>query len=237
LIGDLAVGYVTIDNVRGCSVLFPSDPGYFGPNGVAIDQNQLWGDFEIVRGNNAMVADALVHIEADPSFSPTSGYTFYGRYVMASGLDHREPLGTVWAGTAEQTQNGLTEYLVWRDSTSRLAPVAGYACNQQPEWYPLTQAELWCFNEVEDNVLTCLGDECFPLETQRVTNGQAFWSPFDYGWCRFNLNTVGDAFTGDVDFIGGVQNQSYVIVTRSAAGNAGSAHQAMQVDQACGPTP
>ncbi|HVS02279.1 MAG TPA: hypothetical protein VMT16_05875, partial [Thermoanaerobaculia bacterium] len=41
---NLARGYITIDNALRCSLLFPSDEGYFaGEEGVASNVNQLWG--------------------------------------------------------------------------------------------------------------------------------------------------------------------------------------------------
>jgi len=44
---DVARGYITIDNANACSLIFPSDPGYFTNGvdpGVANNINQLWGD-------------------------------------------------------------------------------------------------------------------------------------------------------------------------------------------------
>src|SRR6476469_1866515 len=38
-------GYVTVDVVKRCTPLRPSDPGYFGADGVAGSDNVLWGDF------------------------------------------------------------------------------------------------------------------------------------------------------------------------------------------------
>jgi len=47
LLGDnIARGYITVDTVNSCTLLFPGDTGYFatGGTGIATNQNVLWGD-------------------------------------------------------------------------------------------------------------------------------------------------------------------------------------------------
>src|SRR5262249_5608351 len=45
-LGDrIARGYVTVDTVNNCTMRTPADPGYFGVNGDATDQNVLWGSW------------------------------------------------------------------------------------------------------------------------------------------------------------------------------------------------
>ena len=116
-------GYVTVDTVNDCSVLFPSQmtatPGY---RDVITNENTLWGDYFYVNGaENFAQGDALVHIEScggprpsqtSPNPRPGSQYiscdlvgidatppnnhTFYGRYDGGVGfnIDSREPLPT-----------------------------------------------------------------------------------------------------------------------------------------------
>ena len=120
----IARGYITIDNVRDCNLLFPSQAGYFGTQGFALDVNQLWGDWFIVQEGRA-IGDTLVAIEAyNETQYPmqafgAGNYTFYGRYVAGLGTDQREPLATTWATRYFKPNplfDGGTDLLVWRDS-------------------------------------------------------------------------------------------------------------------------
>ena len=65
-LGDgLARGFVTLDVVRSCEVLFPSDPGYFGAEGVVGYDNVLWGDyFTVDVANDLAYGESLVRIHA-----------------------------------------------------------------------------------------------------------------------------------------------------------------------------
>ncbi len=146
--GTIARGYVTVDAVRSCSLLFAGETGYFvdGGLGVATDQNVLWGDYFVVDPvANYAQGEPLVHIEADPELDSAliplldpntgataalvanaTGYTFYGRYVAQAGVltgdDNREPLGTVWGARYLNGGDfaGGSSYVVWRDSTAKV---------------------------------------------------------------------------------------------------------------------
>lgn len=165
----IARGYITIDNVTDCNLLFPNQAGYFG-TGITKEINQLWGDWFIVQEGRA-IGDNLVHIEADPSggFGP-GDYTFYGRYLTppASGADQREPLGTTWAtryfntaGNPAALFDGGTSLFVWRDSkcqvaVSGFAPVGGCsATSVTPPWYPLDETQVVAFDTQEDATQIC----------------------------------------------------------------------------------
>ena len=90
---------MTIDVTNGCTMLAPSDEGYFGKGGVALYDNVLMGEFLYLEpGADNARGENLVAIEADPDFGSANdtGYTFYGRYVGGAGTDGREPLGTSW---------------------------------------------------------------------------------------------------------------------------------------------
>ena len=159
----LARGYITVDSVDTCSLIFPNDDDYFtdGVNpAVANNNNVLWGDYFIVNGSNDSArGDNLVHIEATDTPSWATGYTFYGRYsVPALTLDGREPLGTAWGvryldGGAF---SGGTSLQVWRDSTVTDINDAGYACGAAgdatagPEWHPLNETSVIAFDEQEN---------------------------------------------------------------------------------------
>lgn len=184
---NVARGYVTIDRVNRCDLVFPSeeDEGYFEPGGtgIASNVNQLWGDWVYVdRQNGFAQGDAMVHIEALDGFDalgdgtidplvpdPATGYTFYGRYTT-SGEDNREPLGTVW-GTRYLNnavfEPGGTDLTVWRDPTVNQTDVFGYGCGSPlqpvagPEWFPLDESLVLAFDEFENTVDLCSPSFCF----------------------------------------------------------------------------
>ncbi len=207
----VARGYVTIDNARACSLIFPSDFKYFGDEdmlGVASNVNQLWGDWALVDSGNVWThaVDPLVHIEADPDFDASStptNYTFYGRYTQSlGGVDRREPLGSAWGVSYFNAGFGLaTDLIVWRDSTANNQDFDGYTCGSGPDWQPLDQTQVVCFDQRENAVEICSESSCFPLETQRLEIGAGDLDiPYIAGWCHLNLNIPDDTITGDVDF-------------------------------------
>ncbi len=210
----VARGYITIDNANACSLIFPFESGYFSDGvdpGLASDVNQLWGDWYFVDPENVwtLPIDPLVHIEADASFDSSStatGYTFYGRYTQAQGgNDHREPLASAWA-FSYRNDLAVTDVVVWRDSTADNQDYStGFPCGTGPgtgpDWQPLDQTQIACFDQMENSVEICSDAGCLPLESQRLQLGTGdFDVPFGAGWCFLNLNIPGDTVTGDVDF-------------------------------------
>ncbi|MDA8021103.1 MAG: hypothetical protein MPN21_27005 [Thermoanaerobaculia bacterium] len=188
-LGDnIARGYITIDRVNRCSVVFPSeqDRGYFAADGtgIASNVNQLWGDwFFVDRYNGFAHGDSLVHIEALDGFDavgdgtsdatvpdPATGYTFFGRYT-AAGEDNREPLGITWATrylNNDTFSPGGTDLYVWRDATvDESGPeFDGYSCgnpgsaNAGPNWHPLDESNVLAFDEYENVVELCAPTGC-----------------------------------------------------------------------------
>lgn len=160
--GNIARGYVTIDNANACSLLFAADPGYFSDGvdpGIASNQNQLWGDYFIVDPFNEFSRGSqLVHIEAEDDFDGgDTGYTFYRRYSSISGsVDNREPLGTTW-GVRYLAGGGFdqTSLTVWRDATITDIDASGFVCGTAgtaeagPAWHPLNETQVMAFNESE----------------------------------------------------------------------------------------
>jgi hypothetical protein len=158
----LARGYITVDSVDTCSLIFPNDDDYFtdGVNpAVANNNNVLWGDYFIINGDNDSArGDNLVHIEATDAPAWATGYTFYGRYsVPALTIDGREPLGTAWGARYLNggAFDGGTSLQVWRDSTVTDIDDAGFVCGGPgefgagPEWHPLNETEVIAFDEEE----------------------------------------------------------------------------------------
>jgi hypothetical protein len=262
----IARGYITVDSVTQCSLEFPSSPAYF--TGIADYRNILWGDYFYVNpAQNFATGETLVHIEActpgngyvGSVGTGTSGvntcpmgagdYTFYGRYVGGLGTDQREALATNFATRFLNGGgfSGGTELIVWRDSkTAPGAPGAAngpFACGGNATWFPLNQADVVAFDEIEtptdlcfqgDNISPPIGgaDTCFPLETQRVSlqggnvAGDDPTPPVAFGWMFLDLNT---------SVVGGLFNptaQAWVTTAMSASSRFSVGFDAIKLDSA-----
>jgi hypothetical protein len=195
---NIARGYVTVDSVTQCNLLFPSSATYFS-GGIADTRNILWGDyFYVNEAQNFAQGDPLVHIEASPTPGTITPHTFYGRYDAAAGTDQREALPTTMA--ARYVNGGVfdggTTHIIWREGGDQ-ASAQSYSCTQQgpPQWYPLTLSQVGVFDETEQVVT---GENCpsgfdcgittsIPNEAQRVKIGEDVVTPFDFGWVYYNL--------------------------------------------------
>lgn len=250
----VARGYITFDVSSVCHTAFPNETGYFvdGGLGFANNNNRVYGDWQIYDpARGTAYGGPMVSIEADSSFNSTStptGYTFWGIHTFGSGADNREPLGAVWdfrltAGATSLDPLSATDILVWRDSTSLSVTNNGYLCGNGPgsgpNWAPLSQASLVCWDEEENPIELCSGaeDRCFPFANQRVTLDQGLLAvPFSRGFCRLDTNAPNDSPTGDVDFPPGggpTVQQSFVSVVRFGASGVGAAQPATPVRHAC----
>ncbi len=250
---NIARGYITIDNVEDCNLLFPGQTGYFD-GGIDSKVNQLWGDYFIVHevGARAM-GDNLVHIEASEDAFVPGDYTFYGRYVDGLATDQREPLASTWA--SRYLNGGLfdggSDLLVWRDSKCQVQ-TNGFTCGTDPPWYPLNETQVVAFNESEDAVELCgvvggqsgvspaipgIDQTCFPLETQRTRVGEGTVAPpFDFGWMFLNLNQTLATGSCTTDGIFGDISQSWVTTNLDADGARLSVgYAATQLSSACSP--
>lgn len=234
--GNIARGYITIDSVSRCNVLFPNDTGYFldGGLGVANNKNILFGDYFLYDpASGKSTAHPMVHIEADSAFNSSStptGYTFYGSLTDATGTDNREPLATTWASHYFNDDQGFgSEFAVWRDPTND--PVGSVTCGAGPDWYPLDETEVVCFDEQEDSVTLCSGSSCFPLATQKVSI-TSLQVPFSAGWCRMNLNHSCATCSPGAFGPGADLAQSYVIAIH-ANGQVAGGLTAVEIAHAC----
>jgi hypothetical protein len=246
--GTIARGYVTVDSTNDCSLMLPFETGYFGDGGTgaAGNKNHLSGEFLFLEGATTTAGGPLVAIEADDAFSASSTpttYTFYGRFTQADGgIDNREPLGTTWTAQFKGTGDLATDFVVWRDPTSKETQGSGWTCGLSgsgagPDWAPLVETEVVCVDESTNVAETlCAGDTgCFPVATQRMTVGSGPLSPsFTSGWCHLNLN-IDDSFPDDVDFPSpsGTIVQSYVFSVHSQASLTTAATSGTAVAQAC----
>jgi len=244
-LGDnIARGYITIDDVNSCSLLFPSSTGYFisGGLGIADNDNVLWGDyFYVDPANNFAQGETLVHVEADATVFSTPGeYTFYGRYVAGTAADNREPLATTFASRylSGGGFTGGTSLIVWRDS--KFPP--GASCTTGPNYGELFEQQIVVFDEFE-NPLTVVtggpsgeptpGAQCtFCDETQREDVGDGgITTNADFGWLYLNLN---HATTLDAALGPGYINiaQAWVTTVMDAEGRFSVGFDAIQLDNA-----
>ena len=185
---NIARGYVTVDSVTQCNLLFPSSATYFS-GGIADTRNILWGDYFYVNSaQNFAQGETLVHVEscntppANPAvtapyvgfvgngagncpFAPGE-YTFYGRYAAVAGQDQREPLSTTFASRYINggVFNGGTDLIVWRDSKTIPTGANGpHSCATVPSWFPLNQSDVVAFDEQENPTDLCFtGDVVSP---------------------------------------------------------------------------
>lgn len=235
-LGDnVARGYITIDNANFCSLDFPGDAGYFidGGNGVANNENTLWGDYFYVDVANAFAqGETLVHVEADAATLGAGDYTFYARY--SGGEDNREGLATTFATRfANFGVAGGTDLVVWRDSKFNQGP---FSCGSVPSWYPLSQTQIVIFDE-EENPDVPDSDPFsppipgaslvpFPAESNHISVGGAtFPVPFEFGWLYLNLNTT----TGGLPNLDPI-TQNWVSTLINADGLFSVGYDAIQLD-------
>jgi hypothetical protein len=180
---NIARGYITVDSVTQCNLLFPSSATYFS-GGIADVRNILWGDYFYVNSaQNFAQGETLVHIEScvpgngyagsvgtGAGFCPFApgDYTFYGRYAPVAGQDQREPLSTTFASRFLNggVFDGGTDLIVWRDSKTIPTGVNGvYTCGSttRPAWFPLNQTDAVAFDEQENPQDLCFtGDVVSP---------------------------------------------------------------------------
>lgn len=238
-------GYVTVDVVNGCTLKYPSDPGYFGAGGVATNANVLWGDyFYVDPANKYSDGENLVRIKAFPGAFQAGDTTFYGRYVGQSGADARQPLATTWASRYLEggAFSGGADVVVWRDSGRIVTP---FVCNTHPAGFPLLLAREVTFDEQEQPVLPQVfpgspqspqpapEQTVFPAEANKVhVGGPTFPVPFDFGWLFFDLNIPSDSSPDGRDI-----RQSWMETILKAQGQYSVGFAATPFDSACSPAP
>jgi hypothetical protein len=234
-------GYVTVDTVNACNVLFPSQllTGY---DSVLTDQNVLWGDYFYVNdAQNFAQGETLVHIESCPTCFVAGDHTFYGRYAAATAVDAREPLPTTMAARYLNGGgfNGGTDFLVWREGGDQNSATS-YNCNLQgpPQWYPLDATQIGVFDETEQVVTSencpsgfdCDEDITIPNEAQRVDVATGLLTPFNFGWAYLNLQW------GPLPAYGDNFAQMWLTTVMDATGRFSVGFDGVQLDNANTPT-
>lgn len=236
--GDTAVGYITIDTVADCNLLFPSSATYWG-GGIATLDNQLWGEyFYVDQANDFAQALPAVHIEADASLTTGADATFYGRY--SAGLDGREPLPTTFA--ARYATGGAfdgTNFNVWREGSAAAAAVG---CGGAPSWYPIDLSNttgngaIIAFDEEENPVIVTSGPSGFPSEEITIPNetqslavgSELSVGSFSFGWVYMNLQNS--------RAVAPSPGQAWVSQIWSNSGRFSGGWDATQLDSGCSPT-
>ena len=226
---NLAVGYVTVDEVVTCSALTPADPGYF--TGVAGYDNVLFGDFAFVDPTtNRSDGDPAVHIVADQSAFKAGDYTFYGRYVNGSAADARRPLGTLYASRYLNggAFDGGTTLMAWRDTKSAFA--SGVACGTMPPWAPLIQNGVVAFDEEENSISLASSTTRAGAAVQELTVGSDdVPTPSPFGWMMIDLSH------GSTGSLFGATAQGWVVTVFSAVGKYSIGQRAIRLNSACNP--
>lgn len=240
-LGDnVARGYVTIDTVSQCSIELPSNPGYFKPGGqgIATNQNALWGSYISVDSRQRALSQRLIALEAsssNPQTSKPGNYTFYGRFVGWSGADNREPLATLYGvqflggpGASEGT-----DLIVWRDPRTEVKPFKCPAAAGRPKWFPLPTDRIRVYDDA-GTVLDAHADLPLPAASQRVNLQTALPSLPPGGTVFLNLNARrANAPAGPAEAPNSVQG--WVTALAGDQGNLLVDLGAVRYDTACAP--
>lgn len=180
---NVARGFVTIDVVKDCSILFPDDPGYF--ENVASSDNVLMGEYVLTEGPSGTAgAFSAVHIEARNKVR-AGQHSFYGRYLDGDGSDRREALSSSYASrfhSGPESEFASTSLFVWREGDEVGSP---FTCGEPPL---LPAARTFFFDE-EENVAFALVD--LPGQANRYDLTEDGKNPYDMGWARLNLRHEG----------------------------------------------
>jgi hypothetical protein len=248
--GDIAIGYITIDNTTDCSLSFPSDPDYY-TSGLLGFNNVLWGDYFFQDQANAFAQGFnAVHIEADQQAFVPGDHTFYGRYNGASAADAREPLGTTYA--TRFARGGVfdgTNLHIWREADGSSA---SYSCAADgPGWWPLDLANqtgkgaVIAWNESEtvceivpdpgpsnplpdDEIAVFIPNEVNFCPVGESTNGFCLLEvcDFNFGWIYLNLQASASAYGDNI-------TQNHVATIMAASGLYSVGLDAVSLDSAC----
>jgi hypothetical protein len=182
--------YATIDVVKACSGLFPSQDTTYWTNSVLDQQTDLTGpgynsshnvltayDIYLNPTQNYSESYPAVHIEAYNSWATAGNTGFYTRYQPSGSYDNREPLGNAFSFNYFNSGGVTTKVAVWKNesdinATAKLIlachPYIYYAFDENEVSNSRTQTTCpsgLCFGNPEPNV--------FPFETQMVPVTQA----------------------------------------------------------------
>ncbi|HTQ78560.1 MAG TPA: hypothetical protein VMM92_01075, partial [Thermoanaerobaculia bacterium] len=163
-----------------------------------VDQNTLLGDYLYVNGTTPSQGFTMVHLQADPNDPETSTsgkYTFYGRYVNWTAIDHRQRLPSRFFARYLTGGSNSTTMTAWRDSkTAQQA----FPCGTPPSWYPLGQARVVAFDEQEHVAESAVPIFPFGAQVQQTAvGGTSLPTPFSFGWILYDLNATAGSVPPD----------------------------------------
>ena len=219
-----ATGYVTIDAVRSCGSLMPTDPGYFTSD--LLYDNVLSGDYQQVNGSqNFAQGGTLVHIRAVPEGGTSADgtnleRTFYSGLQNGGTADRRQPLPSMFV--ARWIDGGPTQFAtsfkIWREGLLRIGDGCVVGLNRT-----LALADVVRFDEQENpsafsDCPTCAPPVLAATSRTPVSSSQVFPpSPDDgavAGWMYLNLDHQAGPPYKPLD----VASQNWVVVSMEADG-------------------
>jgi hypothetical protein len=212
----VARGYVTIDAVTGCTLLDPSDVGYF--DDVAVDANVLVGEAWLIESTSpGFVAYSIpvAHLEAG-ALAPGSR-SFYGRLVGDSGIDGREPLPASFGARFARPAGASSRWIVWRE----VGPESGaVTCGTQPAWAPLATRPLLLF---DDQTQSTNAPVALPLAAQLLDLATGGGNPYEHGRALLDLDHGGLSRPA----------QGYVVSLATPLGSPAESLDVLPLDGAC----
>ncbi len=232
-----AIGYATIDLVRACDAVMPTDPGYF--TSQILFDNVLVGDYQQIDvSNNFAQGGTLVHIRAIPEggtanpSTPTFDRTFYSRFQNGGTTDRRQPLPSTfvarWISGGVGAMNA--SFKIWREGSTGASADCAVAANARNEIVEIVR-----FDE-EENPTTggsCCIDPEPPLSipsASRIAAGDTLIFPPNpddvAGWMYMNLDD------GDED---SPVKQSWAIISMAAEGRFSVDLDAASLGNGCSP--
>ena len=234
-----AIGYATIDLVRNCSSVTPTDDDYWTSD--LAHENVLIGDYQQINlSQDAARSAEMVHIRAIPEENDGDDVpfarTFYSRFQRAATprADGRQPLPSTFA--ARWITGGVnafaTNFEIWREATRG----ASASCNTYDDNFS-NYVEMVAFDENENafGMVPCTRcDPPFePLHalpaTARVASNDTSVFPHPTngsvgGWMYMNL----DSDPEDED-----AHQNWVVTTMAAQGRFSIAGTAAALGNGC----
>ncbi len=230
----IARGYLTIDTMSVCTMLYQGSSGFWGAGGTGdpTNQNVLAGDFALASSSTGPTFSApLVSIEArvaDPETSVVGNSTFYGTFDHWTAIDNREPLAGVYGprySTAPRVAS--TDLIVWRDPK---VLQNAFSCGTLPAWYPLSQTSVIRYTDA--GVGTVVGGTPFPAAAQRVSALPLTGALGGSGWLRLDLNFT-SAVAGAVPPEGPNRAQAWVGTLIKPVGKSPVSFESVALNNGC----
>jgi len=228
---NVARGYLTVDPLVACHLLFPSDPGYFAV--IATADNELLGEVTIIDPwNNFAHSEPAISLEASNVLFTPGYLTFWGRYPNAAFQDYREPLPTTFASTFFLTGEPFdsTDQIVWRERSSTLRS----ATPDYPSDMPFDKIAVTWFDEESHPFLSFVPPVLpgqpiislveYPEVTHLYTTTEISY-PVSFGWQHSILQPVIPSFSD--------QGQAWMVLRSWKAGRYATSHAAIPLDSSC----